>query len=65
MRGEEKVRRGRGREVLRSKEEEELLLLLEEITDAFLLRAARAAAEPDTEEGIGPVDGGEGGSSST
>jgi hypothetical protein len=51
--------------VFRSKEDEELLLEEDDITEAFRLSAARTAAEPGAGEGVGPVEGGVGVSTST
>lgn len=64
FRGEENVRNGLGRLAFNSNEEVELLLDEDEITEAFRLSAARAAAAGDA-EGVGPVEGGEGESTST
>jgi hypothetical protein len=64
LRGDENVRSGPGRVVVRSREDEELLLDEEEMTEAFRLRAARTAAEPGAGK-LGELnEGGEGVSTS-
>ena len=59
------MRIGPGRTEVRSKEDEELLLEEDEMTEAFRLRAARAAAEPGAGHCGAPDEGGEGVSTST